>query len=145
MATTWPVTSFQKRAMSQKAKFLHEIVEQRFSTLAFCPRWLCQEAAKLSSPSLQCRKKPHPHIVLDGGCRSFILQAHVGIQLWRYKFEEDSDRKWWSAPLSELCSLGIVDRYPPLADLAGSYTAQYEHTILLHDSGKEVLTRGIDF
>lgn len=35
--------------------------------------------------------------------------------------------------------------YPPLCDIKGSYTAQYEHTLLLKPSGKEVLSRGDDY
>lgn len=41
--------------------------------------------------------------------------------------------------------LNLVDAYPPLCDIRGSYTAQYEHTLLLRPTRKEVLTRGDDF
>jgi len=47
--------------------------------------------------------------------------------------------------LNQLCDAGIVDRYPPLCDIKGSYTAQYEHTILLRPTQKEVLSRGNDY
>eukprot|EP00913_Durusdinium_trenchii_P030938 g28976.t1 len=100
-APTW-----QSPMLSSKAISLLELIDRRFGTLAFCPRWLVQE-----------------------GDRSKMKMAK-GSQMW------------WSAPLDELCNLGVVNRYPPLADLQGSYTAQYEHTILLGSSGKEVLTRG---
>jgi methionine aminopeptidase len=33
--------------------------------------------------------------------------------------------------LKQLVSAGIVEAYPPLADVRGSYVAQYEHTIIL--------------
>lgn len=36
-------------------------------------------------------------------------------------------------------------RYPPLVDVHGSFTAQYEHTIVVGQKSKEVLTRGSDF
>jgi methionyl aminopeptidase len=39
----------------------------------------------------------------------------------------------------------VVDSYPPLCDIKGSYTAQYEHTIYLHPTRKEVLSRGDDY
>ena len=39
----------------------------------------------------------------------------------------------------------LVRKYPPLCDLQGSFTAQYEHTVVLKPVGKEVLTRGDDF
>ena len=47
--------------------------------------------------------------------------------------------------LKQLCDAGIVDPYPPLVDSKGSYVAQYEHTIYLHPTRKEVLSRGEDF
>uniref|UniRef100_A0A7S1QD91 Peptidase M24 domain-containing protein n=1 Tax=Alexandrium catenella TaxID=2925 RepID=A0A7S1QD91_ALECA len=100
----------QRCALSQGALSLLDIIDRRFGTLAFCPRWILQEAAQSKSPLLK-----------------------------------GSDQRWWSAPLNELCSMGVVNSYPPLADLQGSYTAQYEHTILLGARGKEVLTRGADY
>ena len=47
--------------------------------------------------------------------------------------------------LKNLCDNGIIQPYPPLVDVAGSYVAQYEHTILLRPTCKEVLTRGDDY
>lgn len=47
--------------------------------------------------------------------------------------------------LNTLVRSGIVDEYPPLYDSPGSYTAQYEHTILLRPTVKEVLSRGDDY
>ena len=47
--------------------------------------------------------------------------------------------------LKHLVSLGIVQDYPPLCDIAGAQTAQYEHTILLRPTCKEVVSRGTDY
>ena len=47
--------------------------------------------------------------------------------------------------LKMLCDADLVTPYPPLVDVRGSYTAQYEHTILLRPTCKEVLSRGDDF
>jgi methionyl aminopeptidase len=47
--------------------------------------------------------------------------------------------------LKNLCEVGLVNAYPPLVDVKGSYTAQYEHTILLRPNCKEVLSRGDDY
>ena len=47
--------------------------------------------------------------------------------------------------LKNLCDTGIVDAYPPLCDIKGCYTAQYEHTILLRPTCKEVISRGQDY
>ncbi len=40
--------------------------------------------------------------------------------------------------LKHLCDAGIVQAYPPLCDVAGSYVAQYEHTLILRPTCKEV-------
>ncbi|KAI9798326.1 MAG: Methionine aminopeptidase 2 [Piccolia ochrophora] len=47
--------------------------------------------------------------------------------------------------LNNLVASGIVESYPPLCDVKGSYTAQYEHTILLRPTVKEVVSRGDDY
>ncbi|KAK7794337.1 hypothetical protein R5R35_011272 [Gryllus longicercus] len=47
--------------------------------------------------------------------------------------------------LKDLCDKGIVDPYPPLCDVKGCYTAQFEHTILLRPTCKEVVSRGDDY
>ncbi|PKI82400.1 methionyl aminopeptidase [Malassezia vespertilionis] len=47
--------------------------------------------------------------------------------------------------LKHLVSQGVVQDYPPLADVPGSMTAQYEHTILLRPTCKEVVSRGDDY
>lgn len=49
------------------------------------------------------------------------------------------------AGLRNLCDAGIVDAYPPLCDEKGSYVAQFEHTLLLRPTGKEILSRGDDY
>ncbi|KAL8663347.1 MAG: hypothetical protein Q9202_003983 [Teloschistes flavicans] len=47
--------------------------------------------------------------------------------------------------LNNLVKSGIVEDYPPLLDKKGSYTAQFEHTILLRPNVKEVISRGDDY
>ena len=47
--------------------------------------------------------------------------------------------------LKNLVDVGLVTPYPPLCDIKGSYVAQYEHTLLLRPTCKEVLSRGDDF
>ncbi|PNS14115.1 methionine aminopeptidase, type II [Sphaceloma murrayae] len=47
--------------------------------------------------------------------------------------------------LNNLVQSGIVQDYPPLVDIKGSYTAQFEHTILLRPNVKEVVSRGDDY
>lgn len=47
--------------------------------------------------------------------------------------------------LNSLVNAGIVEAYPPLCDKKGSYTAQFEHTILIRPTVKEVISRGDDY
>ncbi|PNY25142.1 Methionine aminopeptidase 2 [Tolypocladium capitatum] len=47
--------------------------------------------------------------------------------------------------LNNLVNNGIVEAYPPLCDKKGSYTAQFEHTILIRPTVKEIISRGDDF
>ena len=47
--------------------------------------------------------------------------------------------------LKNLVDQGVVDAYPPLCDNRNSYVAQYEHTLYLHPTRKEVLSRGEDY
>ena len=47
--------------------------------------------------------------------------------------------------LKNLVDNGLVQDYPPLVDVKGSFTSQMEHTIVLRPTCKEVLTRGDDF
>ncbi|KAF2353467.1 Peptidase M24A methionine aminopeptidase subfamily 2 [Trinorchestia longiramus] len=47
--------------------------------------------------------------------------------------------------LKDLCDKGLVEAYPPLCDSKGCYTAQFEHTIVLRPTCKEVVTRGSDY
>ncbi|KAI3430135.1 uncharacterized protein J3R85_008143 [Psidium guajava] len=47
--------------------------------------------------------------------------------------------------LKNLCDAGIVQPYPPLCDVKGSFVSQFEHTILLRPTCKEVISRGDDY
>jgi methionyl aminopeptidase len=47
--------------------------------------------------------------------------------------------------LKSLVDADIVDPYPPLCDIKGSLTAQFEHTMILRPTCKEVVTRGSDY
>uniref|UniRef100_K3WSN6 Methionine aminopeptidase 2 n=1 Tax=Globisporangium ultimum (strain ATCC 200006 / CBS 805.95 / DAOM BR144) TaxID=431595 RepID=K3WSN6_GLOUD len=47
--------------------------------------------------------------------------------------------------LKNLVDTGIVTAYPPLVDIKGSYTAQYEHTLILRPTCKEILSKGDDY
>ncbi|KAF7549592.1 hypothetical protein G7046_g8294 [Stylonectria norvegica] len=47
--------------------------------------------------------------------------------------------------LNNLVNNDIIEAYPPLCDKKGSYTAQFEHTILIRPTVKEVISRGEDY
>jgi methionyl aminopeptidase len=81
-----------------KAKALLAHINNHYSTLAFCRRW-----------------------IQDAGFDKHIV------------------------PLKQLVDSGIINAYPPLSDISGSYVAQFEHTILLRPTCKEVITRGDDY
>ena len=81
-----------------KAKALLSHIDNHYSTLAFCRRWLDETG----------------------------FEKHL-------------------IPLKALVDSGVVNAYPPLSDISGSYVAQFEHTILLRPTCKEILSRGDDF
>lgn len=83
---------------SATAKQLLTHINNKYSSLAFCRRWLDDEGQ----------------------------QRHL-------------------LALKQLVDQGIVTPYPPLCDVKGCYTAQWEHTIYLRPSCKEVLSRGEDY
>lgn len=47
--------------------------------------------------------------------------------------------------LKSLVDAEVVNAYPPLCDIKGCYTAQFEHTIILRPTCKEVVSRGEDY
>ncbi|KAJ8909521.1 hypothetical protein NQ315_007472 [Exocentrus adspersus] len=53
----------------------------------------------------------------------------------------------FSKPHIEILTLyNMLEAYPPLMDIKGSYVAQFEHTLFLSENGgKEILTRGDDY
>jgi methionyl aminopeptidase len=51
----------------------------------------------------------------------------------------------YAMALKQLCDGGLVTPHPPLSDTKGCYVAQYEHTILLRPTCKEVISRGADY
>lgn len=63
-------------------------------------------------------------------CRRYLERLGVGRYL---------------AGMNNLASQGIVEIYQPLMDIERSYSAQFEHTILLRESSKEVISRGDDY
>lgn len=64
-----------------------------------------------------------------------------------FSFSSDlnkSLREWKYKVLIVICCW-FLQPYPPLCDVKGSYVAQFEHTILLRPTCKEVISRGDDY
>lgn len=51
----------------------------------------------------------------------------------------------YNIALKELNENNLLKSYPRLHDKKGSYSSQLEHTIYLHDNGKEILSYGEDY
>ena len=96
--------------------------------------------------TLQKSKKLLAHITKTFGtlafCRRWLERDDGGSYATNgYTGKQES----YLGSLKNLCDVGLVNAYPPLCDVKGSYVAQYEHTLLLRPSCKEVLSRGSDF
>jgi methionyl aminopeptidase len=101
-----------------RSKQLLNTINKNFGTLAFCRRWL----DRLGETRYGCNQ-------------SYIFfYSAENVKYCRYLMA-----------LKDLGEKGIVEPYPPLCDVKGCYTAQYEHTILLRPTCKEVISRGEDY
>eukprot|EP00049_Salpingoeca_infusionum_P000159 m.37695 g.37695 ORF g.37695 m.37695 type:complete len:420 (-) comp10122_c0_seq1:2691-3950(-) len=74
-----------------------------------------------------------------------VINQNFGTLAFCRRYLDRLDQSRYLMSLKQLVSAGVVDEYPPLCDIKGSYTAQYEHTIILRPTCKEVLTRGDDY
>lgn len=73
------------------------------------------------------------------------IDDNFGTLPWCRRYLERTGEDKYLLALNQLVRAGIVEDYPPIVDIKGSYTAQFEHTILLHPHKKEVVSRGDDF
>jgi methionyl aminopeptidase len=74
-----------------------------------------------------------------------VIDRNFGTLAFCRRFLDRLGEQRYIMALKNLCDNGIVQPYPPLVDVKGSYVAQYEHTIMLRPTCKEVLTRGDDY
>jgi len=84
---------YKNISLSKKEKVVFNEIQNKFSTLAFCNRWLDM-----------------------------------------YNIPK------YSKFLKTLSSVGVIKKYPPLNDIKGSFTSQHEHSIVIKDSGIEILS-----
>jgi len=90
----------------------------------------------------------HPNLNIDHkGARDLFkyISKRFGTIPFCRRWLEDDDQKRHLLALKHLVDCEVVRQYPPLCDTVNCYTAQYEHTILLRPTCKEVLSRGPDF
>ncbi|KAL4898380.1 peptidase M24, structural domain-containing protein [Aspergillus ambiguus] len=73
------------------------------------------------------------------------IDANFGSLVFCRRYLERLGVRSYHLGLKNLVDNGIVESYAPLVDIKGSCTAQFEHTILLHSGGKEVISRGDDY
>eukprot|EP00754_Rhynchopus_humris_P015221 Rhum_TRINITY_DN14432_c16_g1::Rhum_TRINITY_DN14432_c16_g1_i1::g.90996::m.90996/K01265/map; methionyl aminopeptidase len=74
-----------------------------------------------------------------------FINKHFGTLAFCRKWLDQLGETKHIMSLKQLVDANVIDPYPPLVDVKGSYTCQYEHTILLRPTCKEVLSRGDDF
>ncbi|TPP57458.1 Methionine aminopeptidase 2 [Fasciola gigantica] len=74
-----------------------------------------------------------------------VIDRHFGTLAFCRRWLDRLGETKYPMALKNLCDVGIVDPYPPLCDQRGSYTAQWEHTVLLRPTCKEVVSRGDDY
>jgi len=77
-------------------------------------------------------------------CRRWLERPDGGSTAVNGNDGKAQQEKYMGA-LKNLCDVGIVQAYPPLVDVKGCYTAQYEHTCILRPTCKEIVSRGDDY
>jgi len=89
-----------------------------------------------------------PHVPLRLNTAKSLLRTinkHFGTLAFCRRYLEHVGESNYLLALNNLVNQGIVQAYPPLVDVRGSMTAQFEHTILLRPTVKEVVSRGDDY
>ncbi|CAK0749467.1 Methionine aminopeptidase 2B [Coccomyxa viridis] len=74
-----------------------------------------------------------------------VINRNFGTLAFCKRYLDRLGETKYQMALKNLCDVGIVDPYPPLCDVKSSYVAQFEHTLYLHPTKKEVLSRGADY
>lgn len=73
------------------------------------------------------------------------IRENFGTIVFSRRYLERLGVERYLAGINCLVANGILESYPPLMDTPGSYSAQFEHTVLLQESQKEVISRGDDY
>lgn len=73
------------------------------------------------------------------------IKNNFGTLAFCKRYLERLGESKYQLSLKNLVDSGIVEPHPPLVDIRGCYTAQFEHTLILRPTCKEVLSRGPDY
>ena len=74
-----------------------------------------------------------------------LINKNFGTLAFCKRWLDRAGASKYQMALKDLCDKGIVEAYPPLCDIKGCYTAQYEHTLILRPTCKEIISRGDDY
>ena len=74
-----------------------------------------------------------------------VIKKNFGTIPWCRRYLDRLGQEKYLLGFNNLVQAGIVKAYPPLVDIKGSYTAQFEHTIQPRPTVKEVVSRGDDY
>lgn len=74
-----------------------------------------------------------------------LINKNFGTLAFCKRWLDRAGASKYQMALKDLCDKGIVEAYPPLCDVKGCYTAQYEHTLILRPTCKEIISRGDDY
>lgn len=74
-----------------------------------------------------------------------VIDESFGTLVFSRRYLERLGVEKYHLGMKTLVEKGVVEQYAPLADVPGSYVAQFEHTVLLRPGCKEVISRGDDY
>lgn len=73
------------------------------------------------------------------------INRNFGTLAWCRRYLDRAGETKYLLALKTLVDQGIIEPHPPLCDVKGSWTAQFEHSLILRPTCKEVLSRGDDY
>ncbi|CAE6360223.1 unnamed protein product [Rhizoctonia solani] len=98
----------------------------------------CSHYAKMRNPRGTLRLESAKSLLRS-------IDKHFGTLPFCRRYLDRYGESKYLLALKSLVQEGIVQDYPPLSDVKGAMTAQFEHTILLRPTVKEVVSRGEDY
>lgn len=99
----------------------------------------CSHYMMEQQPSAVMLKHPKAKPLLN------LIKENFSTLAWCRRWIDDLGFDNHLLPLNELVRKEIISEYPPLCDISKSFVAQYEHTVLLKPSGKEIMSAGDDY